>query len=78
MLAAIHEIRQRGPRQIIVAVPVAAPDTVDRLRSVVDDIVVVYIPQGWFGAIGAFYLDFEQVTDEEVVALMKSSAPVQL
>jgi putative phosphoribosyl transferase len=72
MLAAIHEIRQRRPEKIIVAVPVAAADTVEKLRPEVDDLVVLHVPEGWFGAIGAFYRDFDQVSDEEVIALMKS------
>jgi putative phosphoribosyl transferase len=78
MLAAIHEIRKRGPRKIVVAVPVAAAETVDRLRSEVDDLVVLYIPVGWFGAISIFYQRFEQISDDEVVALMKPTAPVEI
>jgi predicted phosphoribosyltransferase len=72
MLAAIHEIRQRGPKRVIVAVPVAAAGTVRKLRPEVDDLIALYIPEGWFGAIGAFYQYFDQVSDEEVVRLMKS------
>jgi putative phosphoribosyl transferase len=73
MLAAIHEIRKRGPREIVVAVPVAAAETAQRVRLEVDHLAVLHIPQGFFGAIGAFYEDFDQVPDEEVVALMKSA-----
>jgi predicted phosphoribosyltransferase len=76
MLAAIHEIRKRGPKKIIVAVPVAAAETANTLRSEVDDLVVLHIPEGWFGAIGAFYYRFDQVSDDEVVALMRSMAHV--
>ena len=72
MLAAIHEIRKRGPRKTVVAVPVAAAQTAHKLRPEVDDLVVLYIPEGWFGAIGSFYRRFDQVSDDEVVALMKS------
>jgi predicted phosphoribosyltransferase len=78
MLAAIREIRKRGPRKIVVAVPVAAAKTVDNLWSEVDDLVVLYVPDGWFGAIGAFYQRFEQLSDDEVVALMKSAAPLEI
>ena len=73
MSAAIHEIRGRRPRKVVVAVPVAAADTVHRLRGEVDDLVVLSIP-AWFGAVGAFYEHFDQVSDEEVVALMKQAA----
>ena len=75
MSAAIHEIRGRGPQKVVVAVPVGAAETVARLKPEVDDIVVLYIPE-WFGAVGAFYERFDQVSDEEVVALMKFMAPV--
>lgn len=76
MSAAIHEIRGRGPQKLVVAVPVAAAETVDKLRPEVDDLVVLYIPP-WFGAVGAFYQRFDQVSDEEVVALMKFMAPLE-
>jgi predicted phosphoribosyltransferase len=74
MSAAIHEIRGRGPQKLVVAVPVAAAETVEKLKPDIDDLVVLYIPE-WFGAVGAFYQRFDQVSDEEVVALMKFMAP---
>jgi predicted phosphoribosyltransferase len=72
MLAAIHEMRKRYPKRIVVAVPIAAIETVERLRPEVDELVAFQVPQGWFGAIGEFYENFEQVSDDEVVALMAS------
>jgi predicted phosphoribosyltransferase len=66
MFAAIEDVRRRGPRRVVVAVPVAPPETVRRLRLVADEVVVLYSPQE-FGAIGSFYSDFDQVSDEEVV-----------
>jgi predicted phosphoribosyltransferase len=76
MLAAIHEIQQRGPREVVVAVPVAAEETVSKLRPEVDDIIALYVPEGFFGAIGSFYQRFDQVSDDEVVTLMESMTPV--
>jgi predicted phosphoribosyltransferase len=73
MSAAIHEIRGRQPQKVVVAVPVAAADTVRRLKRDVDDLVVLHMPE-WFGAVGAFYERFDQVSDDEVVALMKRVA----
>ena len=73
MQAAIYQIRQRHPREVVVAVPVAAAETVNRLRAEVDRLVVLYIPSGYFGAVGAFYRRFDQVSDEEVVAVMSGS-----
>jgi predicted phosphoribosyltransferase len=78
MLAAIHEIRKRGPQKVVVAVPVAAAESAGKLQPDVDDLVVLYIPEGWFGGIGAFYQHFDQVSDDEVVALMKSMAAVKI
>jgi predicted phosphoribosyltransferase len=78
MLAAIHEIRKRGPQKVVVAVPVAAAESAGKLQPEVDDLVVLYIPEGWFGGIGAFYQRFDQVSDDEVVALMKSMAAVKI
>lgn len=72
MQAAIPEIRRRGPRAVIVAVPVAAAETANDLRPQVDDLVVLFIPGGSFGAVGSYYEFFDQVSDEEVVDLMKS------
>ena len=77
MLAAIHEIRRRNPVQIVVAVPVAAAETAMKLRSEVDDLVSLHIPDGWFGAIGAYYQEFDQVSDDEVISLMKSMTSVE-
>jgi putative phosphoribosyl transferase len=71
MRAAIEVIRRRHPQRLVVAVPVAAPDIADKIRAEVDDLVVLHIPQR-FGAIGAFYEQFDQIGDNEVIALMKS------
>jgi putative phosphoribosyl transferase len=73
MQAAIHELRKRRPQKIVVAVPVAAAETADRLRSEVDDLVALYIPR-WLRAIGTFYQSFDQISDGQVMALMNSMA----
>jgi putative phosphoribosyl transferase len=70
MFAAIEDVRRRGPRKLIVAVPVAPPETVRRLRLVADEVVVLYSAQD-FGPIGSFYSDFEQVNDADVVEALK-------
>jgi putative phosphoribosyl transferase len=69
-LAAIEAVRSRKPRELVLAVPVAPLDTVKRLRNEVDAIVCLDTPEE-FGAIGYFYRDFRQVSDEEVVAILK-------
>jgi predicted phosphoribosyltransferase len=70
MLAAIRALRQKGPARIIVAVPVAPRETAALMSREADEFVAVSIPQFFLGAIGAYYEDFSQVSDEEVVALL--------
>ena len=70
MRAALRAVRRRKPRRLVLAVPVAPPDTVESLRSEVDEVVCLATPE-WFGAIGAFYLDFSQLSDDEVRSLLE-------
>ncbi|HYA72956.1 MAG TPA: phosphoribosyltransferase family protein [Roseiarcus sp.] len=67
--AALQAIRKRGPKKLVLAIPVAASDTVEELRSEVDALVCLEAPRR-FGAVGAFYADFSQVRDEEVNAIL--------
>jgi predicted phosphoribosyltransferase len=69
MFGAIQEIRHSNPRKIVVAVPVGPPETVQELKKIVDDVVVLYITAN-FGAIGSFYSRFDQVSDNEVIGLL--------
>lgn len=68
--AAIRSVRKQKPSTIVVATPVGPPDTIDELRREVDRLVcpVIYEP---FFAIGQFYEDFSQVSDEEVIRLLR-------
>lgn len=68
--AALQAIRKRKPKELVLAVPVAPPDTVEQLRGEVDALICLETPE-IFGAIGYFYRDFRQVSDEEVVAILK-------
>jgi predicted phosphoribosyltransferase len=72
-IAAVRALRERGVRRVVCAVPVAPPDTADLLRGLVDELVVLATPTP-FGAVGAFYEDFRQVSDEEVVNLLQHAA----
>jgi len=74
MFAAVQEVQHYRPVKIVVAVPVAPPRAVQELKEVVDDVVVLHLTRD-FRAIGSFYVCFDQVSDEEVIELMKS-APV--
>lgn len=70
VIAAIHALRTLKVRHLVLAIPVAPPDTVAVLRRLVDELVVLSAPM-MFWAVGAFYDDFEQVTDEEVCRLLE-------
>lgn len=67
--AALRSLRQQRPARLVLAVPVAPPDTVAALRAEVDDLVCLSEPVP-FNAVGAHYVDFHQVGDAEVVALL--------
>lgn len=72
MLAAINEIKNRKPEKIVVAIPVTPADTAKELRKIIDDLISVEIDEFYLGAVGAYYDDFSQVEDEDVVNLIKS------
>jgi putative phosphoribosyl transferase len=69
MEAAILALRARKPARIVVAVPVGAADTCARIGSLADELVALLMPDQFY-AVGAWYEDFDQTTDEEVVALL--------
>lgn len=73
MRAALLALRRSGPARIVVAVPVAPSDFLARLARQVDDVVCLTSLDD-FGAVGAFYDDFRQLSDEDVVAVMRERA----
>jgi putative phosphoribosyl transferase len=73
MRAAAQALRAHEPKQIVVAVPVAAQETCDEIAELVDDVVCVRTPQQ-FQAVGLWYDDFTQTTDDEVRALLHEYA----
>lgn len=72
--AALRSLRARQPSRIVVAVPVAPPDEIERLRHEVDEVVCLETPEP-FGAIGCFYERFDQLSDDEVIALLATRPP---
>lgn len=70
---AIKAFRKRGARRLIVAVPVAPPGTVQSLQQEVDQVICLETPE-FFPAVGAFYRDFAQTTDEDVMSLLDCAA----
>ncbi len=71
--AALQALRRRHPARLVLAVPVAPPDTVALLRPLVDDLVCLRAPPE-FHAVGQHYADFGQVSDEEVIAALQRVA----
>jgi putative phosphoribosyl transferase len=69
-LAAIRAVRRREPRELVLAVPVAPLDTINMLQPEVDAVVCLDTPED-LGAIGYFYRDFRQVSDDEVIAALR-------
>ena len=72
MVAALHVLNAQKPHEVIVAVPVAPPDTIEKLRPQCSRLECLLTP-GDFEAIGQFYDDFRQVEDEEAVRLLRES-----
>jgi predicted phosphoribosyltransferase len=70
MEAALHATRRANPKRLVLATPVAPADTLERLRAQVDEVVCLATPR-LFGAIGAFFEDFRQLSDEDVVDLLR-------
>jgi putative phosphoribosyl transferase len=73
MRAAVKAVRQRQPSRVVVAVPVGARETCDELSAIADEIVCVRTPEP-FSAVGQWYLDFDQTTDDEVRRLLSDRA----
>lgn len=73
MRAAVQAVRQLGPARVIVAAPVGATSTCGEFEAIADEVVCAYTPEP-FSAVGLWYRDFAQTTDEEVRALLRTHA----
>jgi len=73
MLAAIRELQQQQPRAMVVAVPVTPADTAEWLKREAGNLVAIDIPSWYAGSVGAYYQDFAQLTDEEVIAELEGA-----
>ena len=72
MRVALRAVRRRGPQRLVLAAPVAAAETLAALVAEADETVCVATPQG-LGAIGFYYDDFHQLSDDEVIALLAAA-----
>jgi len=69
--AAILSLRKKKPLRIILAIPVMPKDKVQEFFELVDDLVVLHVPE-YFSAVGEFYEDFSQTSDEEVIDIIRN------
>lgn len=68
--AALRHLRRMGPARLVLAVPVGAPESCAEMRSEADDVVCLYQPPD-FQAVGLWYEDFDQVSDDEVIGTLR-------
>lgn len=66
---AIEAIKDQKPDKLIVAVPVAPPESINEIKSMVDELHCPLVPE-YFNAVGLWYENFQQTTDDEVIALL--------
>lgn len=76
MRAAAEAVRRLNPARVVIAVPVAAEETCDQFRDVVDEVVCAVTPRP-FNAVGLWYQDFSQTSDDEVRGLLAEAAERQ-
>ncbi|WP_394739502.1 phosphoribosyltransferase [Natronococcus roseus] len=69
-IACLRQVREAGAERVVLAIPVGAPDTIAALESEADEVIALVAP-GNFRAVGQFYRDFGQVTDEEAVGYLE-------
>jgi predicted phosphoribosyltransferase len=65
----LHAVRARGPKELVCAVPVGAPSSIDKVRPYCDEVLALQAPE-YFHAVGQFYRVFDQVEDDEVMRLL--------
>ncbi len=70
MMSALHALRAQKPARLVCAVPVAPPDTLEKIRPYADEVVCLAAPSN-FRAVGQFYADFPQIEDAEVEAILR-------
>ncbi len=68
-LVALRALRRQAPKKLVLAIPVGPPDAIRRMEGEADEVVVVQTPEP-FWAVGAFFADWSQTSDDEVIALL--------
>jgi predicted phosphoribosyltransferase len=75
MFAAIKEARDRQPARVVLALPVVSRDIASQLQLYVDELVALDMPENFLGGVAAYYDEFNQVEDEEVIELLNRLEP---
>jgi len=70
MKAGVISVKKKKPEKIIVAIPVASPQSVEELKEITDEVICLYAP-AYFAAVGQFYTEFSQTSDDEVIEILK-------
>lgn len=70
LLSTINMLRKQEPQKIVVAAPVAPASAMEKIRPLVDELIVPLVPHHFYG-VGGFYDDFQQVSDDEVITLLQ-------
>jgi predicted phosphoribosyltransferase len=73
MMSALKATREKQPRHLVCAIPVASPDALEKIKPLVDETVCLSAPKD-FMAVAQFYRQFPQVDDEQVLVLLQASA----
>jgi predicted phosphoribosyltransferase len=70
--ATVHSVRNSKPKEVVVAVPVSPPETAYELSAIADSFICLHTPEDFYG-VGQFYEDFSEVSDEEVIELLRDA-----
>jgi putative phosphoribosyl transferase len=70
MIASIKMLRRKHPKKIVIAVPVSPVESAEKIKKLVDELICLHTPEEFYG-VGMFYEDFSEVTDEEVISILK-------
>ncbi|MGV7222649.1 MAG: phosphoribosyltransferase [Nitrospinales bacterium] len=71
-LAAVHALKRKNPKRVVIAVPVAPADSMQKFEQEADEVICLHNPTPFF-AIGAFYNNFNQLTDEDVINILDAT-----
>lgn len=76
VLATLQSLRSSQPKELVLAIPVAPRDTLERLKGEADKVICLHAAEV-FWAVGSFYLEFGQTSDEEVIALLQAASKLK-